>query len=571
MKPKQKRYLALAGAIILLYFIVSPLAIQEQENTVTVTPQSPTIEINGIQYHYEPFPLTIQRETKDPRFLFRNDPSIAICPTTTAQYETNQLIGKFSAAGVGHNVVINYDILNRFAARKGFSSTDFNNNCRAGLDSRGLTEYGVASVKVKDAYINAQHYTMTGQTGWYGTTRPSPSAITYGSGSYINERWTPKNQAGGYFYRETRSGSDWTRWVYYNVDKQGDIIQCRRKKISSSTYEWDGPKECQTTEGRRAIVARGTQWADPPSEYIWVTVDDVLVKIQISATSVTSFGVHSGSIWYGYTGYVMKAWIYVPSHYLKPSYCGDKVCDLTEDCRTCEEDCGACVIRTCGNGVCDAGENFQVCPADCQPIAPFCGDGFCNGDETCASCAQDCGSCIEFYCGDGKCNGNETCVTCPQDCGQCPPACGDGKCELSETPLSCPKDCGLPYNLCGNGLCDPGEDCRCSDCKCSQYETCSPESEYKNLIGCVPMRTDDPEPQPEPEPVPDDYNETDGDDLDYDYNEEWTPLDDEPSDWFQDSTLIPPYKNWEILVVAGAVILIIFKRKPIKRWIKKQL
>jgi hypothetical protein len=57
------------------------------------------------------------------------------------------------------------------------------------------------------------------------------------------------------------------------------------------------------------------------------------------------------------------------------------------------------------------------------PPPPSCGDGLCNGTDTCSNCPQDCGVCPPPppSCGDGQCNGSETCSSCPQDCGVCPP------------------------------------------------------------------------------------------------------------------------------------------------------
>jgi hypothetical protein len=50
----------------------------------------------------------------------------------------------------------------------------------------------------------------------------------------------------------------------------------------------------------------------------------------------------------------------------------------------------------------------------------YCGNGICDGTETCSTCPQDCGVCAPA-CGDGICNGTETCSTCPQDCSACAP------------------------------------------------------------------------------------------------------------------------------------------------------
>lgn len=81
-------------------------------------------------------------------------------------------------------------------------------------------------------------------------------------------------------------------------------------------------------------------------------------------------------------------------------------------------------LQTLKNTLCYDGEiihtNDQRCVnVICQlPSKPVCGDKVCNGSETCENCPEDCGICP--YCGDGMCNGDETCNTCPLDCGVCP-------------------------------------------------------------------------------------------------------------------------------------------------------
>ncbi|MEQ8459375.1 MAG: hypothetical protein RLO52_33045 [Sandaracinaceae bacterium] len=55
--------------------------------------------------------------------------------------------------------------------------------------------------------------------------------------------------------------------------------------------------------------------------------------------------------------------------------------------------------------------------------ATTCGDALCEGTETCASCAEDCGECPdEPICGDARCDPTETCEDCAEDCGACPPS-----------------------------------------------------------------------------------------------------------------------------------------------------
>ena len=136
--------------------------------------------------------------------------------------------------------------------------------------------------------------------------------------------------------------------------------------------------------------------------------------------------------------------------------CGDKNCDIGEDCHTCPSDCGQC--PRCGDGECSSGESCSSCPADCGQCTS-CGDGVCSVEagESCTSCPSDCGAC--FYCGNGVCESDagEDSMICPSDCH-----CGDGICAGTENVISCPSDC-----YCGDSICSPGEDqATCpSDCQ----------------------------------------------------------------------------------------------------------
>lgn len=206
----------------------------------------------------------------------------------------------------------------------------------------------------------------------------------------------------------------------------------------------------------------GDYYIGTTEDYIWVNVNDIMVKFIINyenplrSWSIDDTGCYKsgggldlddacrpsgdkGS--YCRAKFVITAVIYVPASEFEPSYCGDNNCDLDESCETCEQDCGQCIVPKCGNGVCDDDEAYFVCPADCEPVDPFCGDGFCNNNETCLTCTQDCGQCSNAHCGDGECNADETCVTCEGDCGACPSVCGNGACESDETSTNCPLDC----------------------------------------------------------------------------------------------------------------------------------
>ena len=130
------------------------------------------------------------------------------------------------------------------------------------------------------------------------------------------------------------------------------------------------------------------------------------------------------------------------------SNCGNQVCDETEDCETCPDDCGECGTcagdPVCGDGICDehCKENCQSCSEDCGSCGPVCGDGICEEEEDCQSCDRDCF--CEPVCGNGECEFGENCQECPGDCGQCASSCGDGECADAETYRSCPDDCPQP-------------------------------------------------------------------------------------------------------------------------------
>jgi len=117
-------------------------------------------------------------------------------------------------------------------------------------------------------------------------------------------------------------------------------------------------------------------------------------------------------------------------------YCGDSNCDSTEDCGSCETDCGACEL--CGNGICDTTEDCDSCETDCG-ACELCGNGICDITEDCNSCENDCGACE--LCGNGICDITEDCGSCESDCGACE-LCGNGICDTTEDCGSCESDCG---------------------------------------------------------------------------------------------------------------------------------
>jgi hypothetical protein len=63
-------------------------------------------------------------------------------------------------------------------------------------------------------------------------------------------------------------------------------------------------------------------------------------------------------------GYTSKSGVVNESGYcIVPAYCGDWSCNSNEDCYSCAQDCGECMI--CGDGQCVSGEDYYSCPDDC--------------------------------------------------------------------------------------------------------------------------------------------------------------------------------------------------------------
>jgi hypothetical protein len=102
-----------------------------------------------------------------------------------------------------------------------------------------------------------------------------------------------------------------------------------------------------------------------------------------------------------------------------PSVCGDFVCDVDEDCSTCENDCGVCQV--CGDNQC-VGAECSTCPADC-PNGCNCPHDECTEgaalDEGCSACVEDICAQDPFCCQtawDGLCVSEVSTIcgnTCP--------------------------------------------------------------------------------------------------------------------------------------------------------------
>lgn len=101
----------------------------------------------------------------------------------------------------------------------------------------------------------------------------------------------------------------------------------------------------------------------------------------------------------------------------------------------------------CGDGVCNSTEDYNSCSLDCLPPAFACGNYTCEVPyEDYNSCSIDCSG----YCGDAMCDLYEDYYSCSSDCAY---GCGDGYCDSYEDPDSCSVDCATDY-ACGDGYCD---------------------------------------------------------------------------------------------------------------------
>jgi hypothetical protein len=156
----------------------------------------------------------------------------------------------------------------------------------------------------------------------------------------------------------------------------------------------------------------------------------------------------------------------------------DNDCDGFVDCD--DTDCAvdpACVEDPCGDGVCDPGigENCDTCAADCPSGAdgPFCGNGVCEPTEDCVSCAADCngkqnGKPANRYCCGGDAGGGG---------GENPVDCNDSRCTSGGNTCSSLPVLGF---CCGDLLCDGGDECTLCDVDCSSDPVCDAPAE------CVP-------------------------------------------------------------------------------------
>lgn len=195
--------------------------------------------------------------------------------------------------------------------------------------------------------------------------------------------------------------------------------------------------------------------------------------------------------------------------------CPDGVCEVSENCVTCPEDCGSCTgdccldhggvgcgVEECQTCVCDidpfccetawdalcAGEAFEQCDTQCDCInspglsnccvanfGPGCNNAACQScvckkDSYCCSVSWDF-ACLE--CAEGGPGFGNACLNsgCENQC-MCL-GCGNGTCADDETCATCAADCGPCLGECCQNHGDPGcDDVECRTCVCGGDSYC---------------------------------------------------------------------------------------------------
>lgn len=136
----------------------------------------------------------------------------------------------------------------------------------------------------------------------------------------------------------------------------------------------------------------------------------------------------------------------------------------------CETVTTSCQNIYCGDGICNGSENSDNCPSDCQ-TAGVCGDGNCDASigETKITCPSDCGTGSYGACGSCECGHPDQCRTDPN--GVC---IWDGGCPVKGGP-SCSYDinqreypaCRKAENTCicaEKNICTAGIGTCCTSC-----------------------------------------------------------------------------------------------------------
>lgn len=159
--------------------------------------------------------------------------------------------------------------------------------------------------------------------------------------------------------------------------------------------------------------------------------------------------------------------VYFIITYELESLCGNDICDISEDCSSCETDC------SCQEGfVCEAKQCVKECPetVGCDScLNKELGEG-CDCNDECESDVCWADICVTHYCGDETCNADENYTICEKDC-QPPAVCGDNICDSNEK--DCCIDCGCASGYdCINNACISLDECS-SDYDCNDYDNCT--------------------------------------------------------------------------------------------------
>lgn len=202
------------------------------------------------------------------------------------------------------------------------------------------------------------------------------------------------------------------------------------------------------------VLGASQQNQDQPS---WKIGSGDLIHINLIAQGVASTDVcvrnNSASLSYFIPYKTTREWDsfsnYKPAVLAFESCCADGVCNGSDTCATCPDECGVCVNRTCldfNQAECVADPGCVWAGAHCYYASQDCPDfdyTMCVATDGCRWNTHS-GGCMVSGCEDSYCDSNgESCANCPEDCGYCPVVCGDAICDYEENCNTCSSDCGL--------------------------------------------------------------------------------------------------------------------------------
>ena len=175
--------------------------------------------------------------------------------------------------------------------------------------------------------------------------------------------------------------------------------------------------------------------------------------------------------------------------------CGDDGCGGECGVCGCGEECvaGSCVFSACDGvkcgddgcgGSCGTCKEHYECIGGYCSFVPWCGDGNCDPTEDCSTCNEDCGECIgtacieaqsceSGYCVNGRCCQN----SCNGICRRCDISGHLGTCTYSSSDTDPDSECGLCRVCDGSGGCknvanntDPKNQCPALDKTTCSYD-----------------------------------------------------------------------------------------------------